>query len=118
MIYIREAHPIDGWSVPGWSEFEDAKNAPGREKSAGLCRSKLSFDFPALVDTMDDAVAYRWSGWPERLFVVSKDGRVVYTGDQGPFGFNPGAGYGGFRKRAAGVTLEDFLAAYLARPSR
>ena len=113
MVYIREAHPLDGWSVPGWSEVKDAKVLSERKETADVCRSALKFDFPAVIDGMNDAVARRWSGWPERLFVVSKDGRVVYTGDQGPFGFNPGAGYGGFRKRSAGVSLEAFLKAYL-----
>lgn len=118
MVYIREAHPSDGWVVPGWSALEDADDLAGRKTNGGSCKTKLSFPFPIAADTMDDAVACRWSGWPERLFVISKDGMIVYTGDQGPFGFNPGAGYAGFRQGPSadgppGISLEDFLAAYL-----
>ena len=49
----------------------------------------LRFPFKVAVDTMDDAVATRWSAWPERLFVIDHDGVVRYTGEQGPFGFWP-----------------------------
>ena len=49
----------------------------------------LRFPFKVAVDSMDDAVAIRWSAWPERLFVVDTDGVVRYTGEQGPFGFWP-----------------------------
>ena len=115
LVYIREAHPQDGWAMKDWSEFKDAKNFEGREKLAGVCRSECSFDFPVVVDTMNDATAVRWSGWPERLFVISKDGTVVYTGDQGPYGFNPGGGYSGYKKRSSGVSLGAFLGAYLDR---
>ncbi len=102
--------------MPGWSELNDPADAAGRGENAGVCRARLKFEFPVVMDRMTDEVAVRWSGWPERLFVVSKEGRVVYTGDQGPFGFNPGGGYAGFRSRATGVSLEEFLQAYLAPP--
>ena len=65
------------------------------------------------MDKMNDENAYRWSGWPERLIVISKDGRVVYSGEQGPFGFNPGAGYRGFPDAKKTISLEKFLGAYL-----
>ena len=67
---------------------------------------------------MDDAVAFRWSGWPERLFVISKEGKVVYSGDQGPYGFNPGPGYKGYKKKRPGVSLNDFLDDYLDADER
>lgn len=115
LVYIREAHPQDGWSVPGWSKLKDAPEMGTRKANAGSCRADLKFDFPAVVDRMADEVAVRWSAWPERLFVVSKEGRVVFTGDQGPMGFNPGGGYAGYRNRRLGVSLEEFLAAYLEK---
>jgi hypothetical protein len=64
---------------------------------------------------MDDRTAIEWSGWPERLFVVSKSGRVVYTGDMGPYGFNPSIAFGSGRQKPACVSLERFLDAYLAQ---
>jgi hypothetical protein len=45
---------------------------------------------PLLVDEMDDRVGHAYSGMPDRLYVISRDGRVVYKGGRGPFGFNAG----------------------------
>ncbi len=97
-----------------WSVFEDPKTLVARQQVAAQCCEQLEFDFPAVADTMDDRVAIEWSGWPERLFVVSKQGRIVYTGDMGPFGFNPSIAYAGFNGRKSEcVSLERFLDMYL-----
>lgn len=78
----------------------------------------LRFPFPVAVDTMDDAVAERWSGWPERLFVIDAEGVVRYTGEQGPWGFWPRArsepyGWGGEHGFSHGEPLDTFLEAFL-----
>jgi len=43
---------------------------------------------PALIDGVDDAVGVAYGGWPDRLYVIGKDGRVVYAGERGPGGFD------------------------------
>ena len=30
-----------------------------------------------------------YAGWPDRLYVVGADGRIVYRGGPGPGGFRP-----------------------------
>ena len=91
MVYIREAHATDGWMIEesGWSIIADPKDDAGRKAAAAQACSMLRFPFTVVVDDMDDTVATRWSGWPERLFVVDADGIVRYVGAQGPFGFWP-----------------------------
>jgi len=42
---------------------------------------------PCLVDDMNNTTDQAYAGWPERLFVVDKQGRVAYAGKQGPWGF-------------------------------
>lgn len=114
LVYVREAHPTDGWKYSGWSHVEDPITLLERKNVAAKCRRDFLFDFTTVVDTMDDRTAQRWSAWPERIFVVSRQGLVVYTGDQGPFGFNPASdfpGYLGGPKR--GIDLDSFLKAYL-----
>jgi hypothetical protein len=76
----------------GWSIIEDPKDDAERKAAAGRACAMLRFPFPVVVDTMDDAVAIRWSGWPERLFLIDADGIVRYVGAQGPWGFWPLAG--------------------------
>lgn len=38
---------------------------------------------------MDDAVSKAYAAMPTRLYLVGLDGRVVYAGGLGPFGFKP-----------------------------
>jgi hypothetical protein len=45
---------------------------------------------PLVVDTLDDRVGHLYSGMPDRLYLISRDGRVAYKGGRGPFGFKPG----------------------------
>jgi hypothetical protein len=45
---------------------------------------------PLLIDALDDQVGHAYSGMPDRLYLIGKDGRVVYKGGRGPFGFKPG----------------------------
>jgi hypothetical protein len=91
MIYIREAHPSDGWRLPlpGQSRFADPKTIEERRELAGQCQTALLEHVPTLVDEMDDAVMTAYAAWPDRLYLVGLDGRVAYAGGRGPFGFKP-----------------------------
>jgi hypothetical protein len=44
---------------------------------------------PVLVDGIDNEVAREYGGWPDRLYLIGKDGRVAFQGGDGPFGFKP-----------------------------
>lgn len=44
---------------------------------------------PAVVDRLDDKVNKAYSAWPDRLYLVGKDGRICYSGGRGPGGFRP-----------------------------
>jgi type I thyroxine 5'-deiodinase len=34
-------------------------------------------------------VASVYGGWPDRLYLVGRGGRIVFQGGEGPFGFKP-----------------------------
>lgn len=113
LVYLREAHPSDGWAVRGWSKVADPTSKRERDRVARRCCKEASFRFTALVDTMEDETAVKWAAWPERLFVVGKDGRVVYAGKQGPWGFWPTDKLKrGQRRVGRGESLEAFLDGY------
>lgn len=57
---------------------------------AGECCQALEMSMPLLVDDIDDKVGRAYSGMPDRLYVIDRDGRIVYKGGRGPFGFKPG----------------------------
>lgn len=93
MVYVREAHPTDGWAMESNDlvgvTLAQPKNYAERVRSASLCSSRLNLDLPILVDTMDDSVGARYSGMPGRFYVLDGAGRVVYKSGRGPFGFKP-----------------------------
>jgi type I thyroxine 5'-deiodinase len=63
--------------------------------------TRLGIELPAVVDHFDDSTDTAYSGWPERLYLIDRDGRVVYKSEPGPFGFKP-------------AELESALRSYLA----
>src|SRR5271154_1192220 len=93
-IYVREAHPTDGWPLPSNEKAGIALSQPTdpgeRFAVAKKCCTLLRMTIPLLVDELDDRVGRWYSGMPDRLYLIDRDGRVAYKGGRGPFGFNPG----------------------------
>ena len=87
VIYIREAHPIDGWDMGSTYRINDPQTIKERRKVAGMCETGLQYGIRTYVDEMDDAVMTAYAAWPERLYLVGQDGRIAYAGGPGPFGF-------------------------------
>jgi len=93
LIYVREAHPIDGRQAPQNVRegvlVESAKTMADREATAEVCIRQLDIRFPTLVDRMDNQVELAYAGWPDRLYLIGADGRIVYKSAPGPAGFIP-----------------------------
>ncbi len=103
VIYIREAHPVDGWWLGGGAfglamkvrrskaatDVYDPKTMEERRQVAARYESALQYGIPTLVDEIDDPVNRAYAAIPTRLYLVGTDGRVVYAGGLGPFGFKP-----------------------------
>ena len=104
-IYIREAHPKDGWWLGGGimgtmmkrgvpnvaTDINDPKTYEERQGVAKQCAETLQYGIRTYVDEMDDAVSKAYAAKPTRLYLVGLDGRVVYAGGPGPYGFSPTA---------------------------
>ncbi len=93
MVYIREAHPSDGWQVAANERqgvvFSQPTSWEDRVKVVDKMCDALEISLPAIVDKLDDKVNQAYSAWPDRLYLVGKDGKIAYKGEQGPFGFKP-----------------------------
>ncbi len=93
IVYIREAHPEDGWVLADNRREQivlvDPVSLDERAENAGACALRLATRIPILLDDVDDAVASAYGGWPDRLSLISVDGRVAYLSEVGPFGFKP-----------------------------
>jgi len=105
-IYIREAHPDDGWKIEGNERGDYATEAFGtRTKVCVLqtttlsARLQVANDFhnamtgpaksvPLLVDDpTTNAIDIAYEAPPERLVVVH-NGEVKFTSGQGPMQYN------------------------------
>ena len=53
-------------------------------------RARLEIDIPALIDEFDSTTEKAYTAWPDRLYVIDRDGRIAYKSRPGPFGFAPG----------------------------
>lgn len=122
LIYIREAHAKDGIGFGPTADINDPKDYEERRKVAAAWKKRNHIPFPVLADGMGDPMAVRWAAWPVRLYVVDRQQKVVYAGQQGPWYYNPGKWYhhegktnlvkDGDWQGISRESLEDFLEAY------
>lgn len=93
IVYIVEAHPTDVWQTENNLKenvlFSSPKNEEERAFVAGACVRKLGVKFPAVLDEFENATERAYTAWPERIYLINGDGRVVYKSKAGPFGFKP-----------------------------
>jgi len=92
VVYVQEAHPTDGWQVESNIEenilLHQHRNYEEREEAAQACAIGLQISLPTLVEEMDNAIDEAYGAAPERLYLIGKDGRVVYHGGAGPHFFD------------------------------
>ena len=92
-VYVREAHPSDGWTLAGNDKLgisvPQHKSFADRCRVAKTCGGSLKMTIPMVVDDLDDRIGIAYSGMPDRLYVVDRQGRVAYKGGRGPFGYKP-----------------------------
>lgn len=127
MIYIREAHPVDGWWVGGGlfglmlratrskaaTDIYDPTTIEERRLVAGQCEEALRYGIKTYVDEMDDRVNRAYAAMPTRLYLIGADGIVDYAGGVGPFGFKPtafGASIEAYLRREGNSNLKKTLA--------
>jgi hypothetical protein len=93
VVYIREAHPEDGWVLTMNREQDvaitDPTTASERETAATSCAVQVQIRIPVVIDGLDDAVAREYGGWPDRLYLIGSGGTVAFQGEEGPVGFRP-----------------------------
>jgi hypothetical protein len=93
MVYVREAHPSDGWAsennVRVGITLAQPQTYEERVAAARSCSTRINLGFPTLVDTIDDSVGGPYSGMPSRLYLIDRDGTIAYKSGRGPFGFKP-----------------------------
>ncbi len=69
--------------------FADPTDLAGKTAIATSCVADLGIEFPALVDPIDNRTELAYTAWPERIYLVGADGRIILKTKPGPFGFEP-----------------------------
>jgi type I thyroxine 5'-deiodinase len=89
VVYI----PIDAWQTDSNQKDHIAIASPKtlaeRCEVEGACAAKLALRIPAVIDDLDNSTEAAYTAWPDRLYVIDRDGRVAYKSKPGPFGFKP-----------------------------
>ena len=92
LIYIREAHPHDGWRVPNNLIeniiYDEPTSDAERTEIASACQIDLDLRMPMLVDRIDNDIDNKYVGLPMRLFLVDAAGKIAFAGKKGPFGWD------------------------------
>ena len=93
MVYIREAHALDGSSPSGGNGsplVEEPRTAGERASIAKACVAKLDMaPLETLIDDMDDSTSSAYAAFPDRLYLIGVNGKVAYAGARGPRGLSP-----------------------------
>jgi hypothetical protein len=90
VVYIREAHPVGGRRRPPEQfQIPDPKTLAERQRVAREFAEQVKLSVPILVDTIDDQVEKAYAGWPDRIYIIDRQGKIVHKGGPGPRGFQP-----------------------------
>ena len=91
-MYLKEAHPADGWSIqinPKLRYVKDPTTETERFQVANSCMLDLAITIPCVIDSMDNSTMQAYNAFPDRLYLIGKDGRIAFKGGPGPWGFKP-----------------------------
>ena len=93
-VYVREAHPTDGWHMESNARVGVKVAQPTtlgeRVKACDQFCRVLTPSMRVVVDEIDDRAGNAYSGMPGRLYVIDPSGKVAYKSGRGPFGFRAG----------------------------
>jgi len=91
VVYILEAHPVDAWQDEDNQKDKISVASPTtlaeRCVVEGACATKLAMHIPAVIDDLENSTEEAYTAWPDRLYVIDREGRVTYKSKPGPFGF-------------------------------
>ena len=96
VVYIREAHPAKSeqtaedadWKAIDETVFHQPKTYEDRRKLAETACTFWELPIPALVDTMEPSIGNMYQAFPNRIYLLDTEGKIVYRGVKGPRGAN------------------------------
>jgi hypothetical protein len=92
VVYVTEAHPSDVWQLQSNLRdkvvFSSPRSAEERAEIAGSCVRKLGIQIPAVLDEFGNSTEKSYTAWPDRMYLIDREGKVAYKSKPGPFGFH------------------------------
>jgi cytochrome oxidase Cu insertion factor (SCO1/SenC/PrrC family) len=87
LVYVREAHPTDGWAQPNNPfQIRSPRSIEERRQVARDFAAKLKLTVPIVVDSIDDATEAAYCVWPNRMVILDASGKIADVGSAGPQG--------------------------------
>ena len=91
-IYVREAHPSDGWemfeNIDAGISQKTPTNVEERADVAEVCSLNVPMSFPMLLGDFENQVELAYAALPVRIFVIDRDGVIAYRTGMGPRGMD------------------------------
>lgn len=69
--------------------FKQPTTFEERKEVAETCSTKLNIKFPILLDSLENKTNTDYTAFPDRLYIIGRDGKIAYKSGPGPFGFKP-----------------------------
>jgi tetratricopeptide (TPR) repeat protein len=95
LVYIREAHGATSWhstiNEREGIELPDPATFEQKCEYAASCLRKLQIPFVVAVDGFDNATERAYAGWPSRVYLLDKQGRVAFNSPLDEFSFHAAA---------------------------
>ncbi len=92
IVYISEAHAEDDKHPVPYAKKMGIREHKTYEERCSIADRLLKdkeLTIPCLVDGMDNQVEKIYKGWPDRVYLIRKDGRLGIAAKRGPWGFKP-----------------------------
>ena len=68
--------------------YRKPQNFDERTEVASSCVRNLGIKIPAIVDDMNNSTEHAYTGWPDRIYLIDREGRIALKTRPGPFGFD------------------------------
>jgi type I thyroxine 5'-deiodinase len=69
--------------------YRTPQNFDERTEVASSCVRNLGIKIPAIVDDYEQLTERAYTGWPDRIYLIDREGRIALKTNPGPFGFDP-----------------------------
>ena len=92
IVYISEAHASDDARPVEYAKklgIKEHTTFGERCSVASRLVADKKLTIPCLVDGMEAVAEKAYQGWPDRVYLINKDGQLAIAGNRGPWGFAP-----------------------------